>query len=76
MAVFTADIMPWILQIYQKRRCCAVYDENEVKLLSEILPHVAAQLRGSLGNMRAAVDHLVPEQDGQTGYDELIFLPA
>lgn len=48
-----------------------MHDENEVKLLSEILPHVAAQLRGSLGNMRAAVDHLVPEQEGGTGEKEL-----
>lgn len=48
-----------------------MHDENEVKLLSEILPHVAAQLRGSLSNMRAAVDHLVPERDTEAGEKEL-----
>lgn len=48
-----------------------MYDEKEGKLLGEILPHVAAQLRGSLGNMRAAVDHLVPDADGEGGEKEL-----
>ena len=37
-------------------------DENEIRLLSEILPNVAAQLRGSLGNMHAAVEHMLPEE--------------
>lgn len=41
-----------------------MYDEQEIRLLSEILPNVAAQLRPSLGNLHAAVRHMMPQEEG------------
>jgi signal transduction histidine kinase len=39
------------------------YSDNEIKLLTEVLPHVAAQLRGSLGNIYSALHKIVTEED-------------
>lgn len=41
-----------------------MYDDQEIRLLSEILPNVAAQLRPSLGNLQAAVRHMTPRDEG------------
>lgn len=37
----------------------AQYDENQIRLLTEVLPHVASQLRGSLGNIHSALNCIV-----------------
>ena len=37
-----------------------MHENKEEKLLNEILPNVAAQLRGSLGNIHVAMQHLAP----------------
>lgn len=41
-----------------------MYDDQEIRLLNEILPNVAAQLRPSLGNLYAAVRHMMPQEEG------------
>lgn len=49
-------------------------DEQQAKLLNEILPNVASQIRGSLGNMHAAMRHLAPgENDEALRKDQAIF---
>ncbi|MBQ0037565.1 MAG: HAMP domain-containing histidine kinase [Clostridiales bacterium] len=35
------------------------YDENQIKLLTEVLPQVAAQLRASMGNIQSALHSIV-----------------
>ncbi len=39
----------------------AVYREEEMRLLGEVLPNVAAQLRGAMGNLYAAMQSAAPE---------------
>ena len=43
------------------RRRSAVYREEEMRLLGEVLPNVAAQLRGAMGNLYAAMQSAAPE---------------
>ena len=38
------------------------WSEHEIELLSQVLPHVAQQLRPSLGNLHLAVTRLVPPE--------------
>ena len=50
-------------------------DPKEEKLLNEILPNVASQLRGSLGNIHVALQHLAPTgEEGTEGERDLAIL--
>lgn len=42
------------------------YDENQIKLLTEILPQVASQLRGSLSNIHSAVNSMAKAEGRET----------
>ena len=37
------------------------YSDAEIKLLTEVLPNVAQELRGTMANVYAAVNRLAPE---------------
>lgn len=50
-------------------------DPKEEKLLNEILPNVASQLRGSLGNIHVALQHLAPTgEEGAEGERDLAII--
>ncbi len=50
-------------------------EKREEKLLNEILPNVAAQLRGSLGNIHVAMQHLAPTgEEGTPGERDLAII--
>ena len=40
-----------------------MYSDEELRLLSEILPNVASQLRGAMGNLHAAIHRAAPESE-------------
>ena len=40
-----------------------MYSEDDLRLLSEVLPNVASQLRTAMGNLHAAIHHAVPESE-------------
>lgn len=50
-------------------------EKREEKLLNEILPNVATQLRGSLGNIHVAMQHLAPTgEEGTPGERDLAII--
>ncbi len=50
-------------------------EKRDEKLLNEILPNVASQLRGSLGNIHVAMQHLAPTgEEGTPGERDLAII--
>lgn len=41
-------------------KAVSAYDEEETRLLADVLPQVAAQLRGALANIYSVTSHIVP----------------
>ena len=56
------------------------YSEEELKLLTEVLPNVAREMRGAMANIYAAVDRLAPprarERDAEADKNTSVFLQS
>ena len=55
------------------------YTEEELKMLADVLPNIALQLRTSMATLYTAIDRLVPpeerEKDVRTDRSAAVFLP-